>query len=77
VTRQPFPGNQIPADRISPAAKYFLDWIPLPNRGGRELNFVGTEQVETENQFMTKVEYNRQRHQISAAISSPITTGRP
>ena len=66
VTRQPFPGNQIPADRISPAAKYFLDWIPLPNRGGRELNFVGTEQVETENQFMTKVDYNRQRHQISA-----------
>lgn len=66
VTRQPFPGNQIPPDRISPAAKYFLDWIPLPNRGGRELNFVGTEQVETENQFMTKVEYNRQRHQISA-----------
>ena len=66
VTRQPFPGNQIPPDRISPAAKYFLDWIPLPNRGGRELNFVGTEQVETENQFMTKVEYNRQRQQISA-----------
>src|SRR4029453_15722331 len=65
VTRQPFPNNQIPANRISPVAKYFLDWIPQPNRAGRELNFVGTEQVETENQFMAKVEYNRQRHQIS------------
>jgi Carboxypeptidase regulatory-like domain/TonB dependent receptor-like, beta-barrel len=65
VTRQPFPNNQIPADRISPVAKYFLDWIPLPNRGGRELNFVGTEQIETENQFMTKLEYNRHGHQIS------------
>jgi Carboxypeptidase regulatory-like domain/TonB dependent receptor-like, beta-barrel len=65
VTRQPFVNNQIPPERISPAAKYFLDWIPLPNRGGRELNFVGTEQIETENQFMTKVEYNRRGHQIS------------
>ena len=65
VTRQPFVNNQIPPGRISPVAKYFLDCIPLPNRGGRELNFVGTEQVETENQFMTKIEYNRRRHQIS------------
>ena len=46
-------------------AKYFLDRIPLPNRGGRELNFPGTEQTETENQFMTKVEYNRHGHRIS------------
>ena len=57
-------------------AKYFLDWIPLPNRAGRELNFVGTEQVETENQFMTKVEYNRQRPPDQRrATSLPITTG--
>src|SRR2546425_1689164 len=65
VTRQPFPNNQIPQDRISPVAKYFLKSIPLPNRAGRELNFVGTKQIETENQFMTKVEYNRQGRQIS------------
>ncbi len=65
VTRQPFSNNQIPQDRISPVSKYFLKWIPLPNRGGRELNFPGTEQIETENQFMTKVEYNRKGHQLS------------
>ena len=65
VTRQPLSNNQIPPDRISPAAKYFLKWIPLPNRGGRELNFVGTEQIETENQFMTKVDYNGGGHQLS------------
>jgi hypothetical protein len=65
VTLQPFPNNQIPQDRISPVAKYFLKWIPLPNRAGRELNFVGTEQIETENQFMTKVDYNRQRQQLT------------
>jgi hypothetical protein len=65
VTRQPFPNNQIPQHRISPVAKYFLDWIPLPNRTGRELNFVGTEQIETENQFMAKVDYNHRGHQLS------------
>ncbi len=65
VTREPFPNNQLPQDRISPVAKYFLKWIPLPNRGGRELNFVGTEQTETENQFMTKVEYNGRGQQLS------------
>ncbi len=65
VTRQPFPGNQIPASRISPVANFFLKSIPLPNRGGRELNFVGTNTIETENQFMVKADYNLTRHQIS------------
>jgi hypothetical protein len=65
VTRQPFPNNQISQDRISPVAKFFLNSIPLPNSGGRELRFTGTEQRETENQFMTKVNYSRGRHQLS------------
>jgi len=65
VTRQEFPGNQIPQSRISPVSNFFLKWIPLPNRAGRELNFVGTNQIETENQFMTKVDYNLSRHQLS------------
>jgi hypothetical protein len=65
VTRQPFPNNQIPQGRISPVANYFLKWIPLPNRGGRELNFVGTQSIETENQFMIKTDYNLRSHQIS------------
>lgn len=29
--RQPFPGNKIPADRISPIAKQVLSFIPMPN----------------------------------------------
>jgi hypothetical protein len=33
-TGQPFPGNVIPADRISPQAKNIMDFFyPLPNRG--------------------------------------------
>jgi len=45
-TGQPFPGNQIPADRISPIARAILSntsLYPLPNRnvGGVSGNFVG------------------------------------
>jgi hypothetical protein len=34
--RNPFPNNQIPADRIDPIAKFFFDpaWIPLPLQPG-------------------------------------------
>src|SRR5258708_3486187 len=31
ITKAPFPGNRIPADRISPASKYFLPLILEPN----------------------------------------------
>ena len=47
LTGQPFPGNQIPAARISPVARALLDDTanyPLPNRtvpGGVTGNFVG------------------------------------
>lgn len=35
IIRDPFPGNRIPADRISPAIKVFLDTMaPLPNIPG-------------------------------------------
>jgi hypothetical protein len=32
LTRQPFPGNQIPANRISPIATKILSYVPLPQR---------------------------------------------
>ncbi|MBI4873726.1 MAG: TonB-dependent receptor [Acidobacteria bacterium] len=65
VTRQPIPNNRIPAASISPAANFFLKSIPSPNRAGRELNFVGTPTVQTENQFMTKADYNLKKHQFN------------
>ena len=34
IVRDPFPGNIIPANRISPIAKNILAQIPLPNTGG-------------------------------------------
>jgi hypothetical protein len=39
VTGLPFPGNQIPASRISPAAATLLQFIPLPNTDGVRNNF--------------------------------------
>jgi trimeric autotransporter adhesin len=32
LTRQPFPGNQIPANRINPIAAKILTYVPLPQR---------------------------------------------
>jgi hypothetical protein len=38
-TRDPFPGNRIPADRISPAARAVLPYIPSPDLAGINNNF--------------------------------------
>ena len=42
-TRKPFANKQIPSQRFSPAAQFFLDpkWVPLPNGPGRQLKFPG------------------------------------
>ena len=65
LSRQPLANNQIPASRIDPAAKYFLNYIPLPNGPNGQLTFPGTRIVQGENQFMNKVDYVVGRHQIS------------
>jgi hypothetical protein len=67
VTQQPFPNGQIPANRLSPAAQYFLKQIPQPNGLGRTLNFSGTPSSETENQFLIKSDYNLTKQQISGS----------
>jgi hypothetical protein len=39
LTGQPFPGNQIPANRISPSALALLQYIPPPTQEGDRKNF--------------------------------------
>ncbi|MGE5358359.1 MAG: hypothetical protein ACM3NQ_05025, partial [Bacteroidales bacterium] len=39
LTRQPFPDNQIPADRMDPASLALLGYIPTPNQDGSKKNF--------------------------------------
>jgi hypothetical protein len=66
-TGEPFPGNKIPSERFSQAALFFLDpkWVPLPNAGGRQLTYATAGVSQTENQFMGRVDYNLNEHQIS------------
>jgi len=65
VSKAPVPSNRIPASRINPVSKFFLKWVPLPNAAARQVTYPGSMVVQTENQFMTKVDYNLRKHQIS------------
>lgn len=59
LTGQPFPGNQIPADRISGASKFFFPWILLPNAPGNV--FQANAPVPTDvNEYNLRID-----HQIS------------
>nr|MDQ2901920.1 TonB-dependent receptor [Acidobacteriota bacterium] len=51
LTRQPFAGNQIPFDRMNPAARGLLRFIPAPNQPGSVQNYDFTTSVphNTEN----------------------------
>jgi Carboxypeptidase regulatory-like domain/TonB dependent receptor-like, beta-barrel len=58
--RDPFVGNIIPATRIDPVAKFFLDpsWIPLPNLPGVTGNLQGLYSVPTSSdQTTTKIDH--------------------
>jgi Carboxypeptidase regulatory-like domain len=48
IQRRPFPGNRIPAERLSRVSKFFLDRLPLPNRPGVSNNFVGTSRYTSD-----------------------------
>ncbi len=45
ATGAPFPNNRIPAERISPIARYYLDFLPLPSSAAGTAT-VGANEVE-------------------------------
>lgn len=57
--RQPFPGNIIPANRISPVTKFFMDrYWPDPTESGIANNWVGNpDQTTRNNQY--SIRYDR------------------
>lgn len=57
-TRQPFPGNRIPANRINPVTRRVLDtFVPLPNRDG-QLNFLSAPTAPRNiAQWTTKIDH--------------------
>ena len=62
LTGQPFPGNVIPADRISPAARALLALMPLPNIAGapaRTNNYVSSPaNINDYNQYMARLDHS-------------------
>jgi hypothetical protein len=65
VSGAPYANNQIPAGQINPVAQYFLKYIPLPNGPDRQLTYVGGAQVQNEDQFTGKIDYNAGAHVFS------------
>jgi hypothetical protein len=62
LTGQPFAGNRIPADRISPIAKAFLELYPMPNAGATDVqhsaNFVRNAANDLEsNQYDARLDH--------------------
>lgn len=56
ILRDPFPDRQIPSERISPVAKYFLPFIPEPNAPGDRFVYSPSLQGDT-NQADARVDY--------------------
>ncbi len=57
-TRQAFPGNIVPADRISAVSKYFQSFLPIPENSALQNNYLGTVPVGYhDNSTTNKVDY--------------------
>jgi hypothetical protein len=59
IIRQPFAGNMIPANRISPGMRHVVDQLmPLPNRPGTTNNFLQTEgQSNDRDMFVARIDH--------------------
>ena len=59
LTGQPFPGNQIPQDRMSAAALALLRYIPEPNLPGDARNFhISNTTLSTTDQFSLRITHS-------------------
>jgi hypothetical protein len=57
--RTQFPGNIIPANRISPVSRSLLTFLALPNGPGQSFNLLSTPQKRSDdNQFTIRVDHN-------------------
>jgi len=59
VTRQPYPGNQIPANQLSSISQGILEKVPLPTEGNRI--FTAAPNNYNDHQFLVRMD-----HQITA-----------
>ncbi|MFN7999066.1 MAG: carboxypeptidase regulatory-like domain-containing protein [Bryobacteraceae bacterium] len=66
-TGQPFPNDQIPANRLSPVSQFFLQHIPLPNGPNGELTYPGANIVQNDDQYMVKINWLQSKNQVSGS----------
>jgi len=64
-TRQPFPGNQIPASRLSQVTQAFLKYLPDPATPTGE-RFVGIPARNNLNEFTARGDYYLGKHRLMA-----------
>ncbi len=81
ASRQLFPGNRIPADRISPLAAKVLTLIPLPNLPGTGTNFdQNTTLKKDTDSFDIKLDHNHSdvnRLTFRYSFQRPVVTDPP
>ncbi|MGH9325952.1 MAG: carboxypeptidase regulatory-like domain-containing protein [Terriglobia bacterium] len=65
VTGAPFPNNQIPTNLLSPVTGFYVQRMPLPNGPNGQVTFLGPELVENDDQWMSKIDYNLNKNQLS------------
>ena len=65
VTKQPIPGNIIPASQLDPVAQKVLQTIPLPNQPGGLLYYVQASS-QTDNQYIGRIDHQfTHNHRLS------------
>jgi hypothetical protein len=64
-TGAPFAYNTIPPGDLSPASLNLLNYLPFPNPGGEELNYLGGATNTNDDQFLGKIDYIRGNHHFS------------
>ncbi len=84
--RTPFPGDIIPANRISPIAKALQDRLPAPNKPGTSGNYSATGPIDLKrNNVDVKLNYNvssatqvwAKYSQMNATVTSDMWLGNP
>jgi hypothetical protein len=79
--RTPFPGNRIPAERISPIARQILSNVPLPNIDNAPLGSINYQDAtsldRTTDGFDVKINYqlsSRDQTSVRYSYQRPVTT---
>ncbi len=67
ITKQPFPGNQIPASRISGVTKNFLEYLPVPSTPTGE-RFLGAADRPNEHEYTGRGDWMLGAHRVSGRV---------